>query len=455
MSPLLFNIFVDDIRHIFDKECDPVMDLGISLSHILYADDLAMISTSKQGLTKCLSKLEMYCQKWQLEVNTKKSEIIVFNASGRAINEDFHLNGTRLKCVKSYCYLGVDITASGSFQLARDTLTEKAKKALFPVMSLISQFRIPCSRAVEMYQTFIQPIALYNAENLTSMTKNKIEAIRLNKSLWLPLLMDASIETVQQKAYKYILGVRKSCPKMAVLGELGTTPLLLNGFKSLLKFWHRTMLLPRDTLARKALDYMISSTSLYSEWLETVKLLLTSLDLDIVFKNPEKMSMGKFSAMCSDRLDRMFAQQWAAKLLDIESVEGKRSKLKFYRLFKTSFNKEPYLDLIPSYKLRKIVTKFRCGDHSLEIEIGRHKKIPMENRLCKVCSLEVESEEHILRVCPQYSNIRELYLGEGPNQENWTDLLKCTEKKAAYNLVNFLTKAYRIRSKLLSQVNDQ
>ena len=80
MSPLLFNIFVDDIRHIFDKECDPVIDLGIPLSRILYADDLAMISTSKQGLTTCLSKLEMYCQKWQLEVNTKKSEIILFNA---------------------------------------------------------------------------------------------------------------------------------------------------------------------------------------------------------------------------------------------------------------------------------------------------------------------------------------------------------------------------------------
>ena len=268
-------------------------------------------------------------------------------------------------------------------------------------------------------------------------------------------MMDASIETVQQKAYKYILGVRKSCSKMAVLGELGMSPVLLNGFKSLLKFWHRTILLPRDTLVRKALEFMTSSTSLYSEWLETVKLLLSSLNLYTVFENPESMSMAKFSAMCSDRLGRMFAQQWASKLLDNEPVEGKRSKLEFYRLFKTSFNKEPYLDLIPSYKLRKIVTKFRCSDHCLEIEIGRHKKIPRENRLCKICSLEVESEEHVLRVCPQYSNIRELYLGEGMNQENWTDLLKCTEKKASYNLVNFLTKAYRIRSKLLSQVNDQ
>ena len=92
----------------------------------------------------------------------------------------------------------MDITSSGSFQLARDTLTKKSKKARFPAMSPISQFRIPCSRVVEMYQTFIQPIALNNAEHLTSITKNKIEAIRINKSLWLPLIKKRPIALLTQ-----------------------------------------------------------------------------------------------------------------------------------------------------------------------------------------------------------------------------------------------------------------
>ena len=98
--------------------------------------------------------------------------------------------------------------------------------------------------------------------------------------------------------------------------------------------------MPRDTLARRAFDVMTSSTSLYAEWFQTVKLLLSFLYLDMVFENPDSLSMAKFSTMCSDRLNRMFAQQWAAKLSDNESEEGKRSKLKFYRLFKTSFSKE-------------------------------------------------------------------------------------------------------------------
>ena len=453
MSPLLFNIFVDDIKDIFDEECDPVMELGVPLSHILYADDLAIMSTTRQGLTKCLSRLETYCEKWQLEVNTRKSEVVIFNVSGRVINDDFYLNGKRLKCAKSYCYLGVEMTASGSFHFARDVLTEKAKKALFPVQHLISQFHIPCSKSVEFYQTFIQPIALYNAENWASLTKNKIEAIKRNKASWLSHMIDAPIETVQQKALKFILGVRKSCPKMAVLGELGVVPLLLNGFKSLLKFWHRTASLPHDTLAWKALEFMTSSTSLYSEWLETVKLLLSVLGLDTVYENPAVLSIAKFSALCSNRLRDTFSQQWAAQLADNESNEGQRSKLRFYRIFKNSFGREPYLELIP-YKLRKVITKFRCSDHCLEIEIGRHKGVKTENRLCKICSLEVESEEHVLRVCPRYDHIRELYLGQALKQANWIDLLKCTDKFATYNLVNFLTKAYKIRSNLMSQESE-
>ena len=46
LSPLLFNTFIDDIRYIFDESCDPVRCLTDPLSHLLYADDLIMMSTT-------------------------------------------------------------------------------------------------------------------------------------------------------------------------------------------------------------------------------------------------------------------------------------------------------------------------------------------------------------------------------------------------------------------------
>ena len=47
---------------------------------------------------------------------------------------------------------------------------------------------------------------------------------------------------------------------------------------------------------------------------------------------------------------------------------------------------EDYLISLHDFESRKIVAKFRCGDHTLMIETGRHKKINLEERMCKMCS---------------------------------------------------------------------
>ena len=89
LSSRLFNIFIDDINLIFDESCDPVKLLNSPLSHMLYADDLVLMSRSKAGLQECLNRLEKYCQTWQLELNENKSQVIIFNPAGRLINDNF------------------------------------------------------------------------------------------------------------------------------------------------------------------------------------------------------------------------------------------------------------------------------------------------------------------------------------------------------------------------------
>ena len=79
LSPLLFNLFIDDMKNIFDVSCDPVRILTEPLSHLLYADDLAIISATESGQNSSLSKLESYCTLWQLKVNIQKSKVVIFN----------------------------------------------------------------------------------------------------------------------------------------------------------------------------------------------------------------------------------------------------------------------------------------------------------------------------------------------------------------------------------------
>ena len=63
MSPILFNLFVNDINEIFDRFCHLVSLGNIKLSNLLYADALILISETKTGLQSCVDNLQAYCQK--------------------------------------------------------------------------------------------------------------------------------------------------------------------------------------------------------------------------------------------------------------------------------------------------------------------------------------------------------------------------------------------------------
>ena len=72
LSPILFDIFFDDVEQIFDSQCNPVIfNSEISLNHLLYADDMAILSLSQEGLQNFLNKLETYCKEWHLVVSIK------------------------------------------------------------------------------------------------------------------------------------------------------------------------------------------------------------------------------------------------------------------------------------------------------------------------------------------------------------------------------------------------
>jgi retron-type reverse transcriptase len=87
LSPIFFNIYLSDLPSIFDSNCDPVTLNNTSLSCLMYADDLIILSESAKGLKCALDKLYQYCMKWKLVVNIDKSNIMIFNKSGRVLDK--------------------------------------------------------------------------------------------------------------------------------------------------------------------------------------------------------------------------------------------------------------------------------------------------------------------------------------------------------------------------------
>ena len=92
---------------------------------------------------------------------------------------------------------------------------------------------------------------------------------------------------------------------------------------------------------------------------------------------------------------------------DTKNING--NKLRFYRLFKDRLETESYVKGFTPYCQRRTLAKLRCGNLPLEIDLGRFNrpKTPLENRICKMCSMNViENELHFMMECPLYNNLR-------------------------------------------------
>ena len=135
LIPLLFCLYINDIANMFDDSCAPFGIGTGKLSHLLYADDLMLLSETKTCLQMCINKLKEYCNKWKLTVNLKKTKVIIFKVNDRKHNAQFMLRNENLEVIDSYKYLGITISSSGSFSQGINELAQKGRKAWFSLRS--------------------------------------------------------------------------------------------------------------------------------------------------------------------------------------------------------------------------------------------------------------------------------------------------------------------------------
>ena len=74
-SPLLFNLFIDQITKVFDDSCDPVSIDNTPQSCILWSDDLLHFSLSEKGLQNSIDKMCTFYSSLGLEISLKKQKL--------------------------------------------------------------------------------------------------------------------------------------------------------------------------------------------------------------------------------------------------------------------------------------------------------------------------------------------------------------------------------------------
>ena len=79
LSPLLFNLYNNDIFDIFKNGGSLNLDNQQNFNALMYADDLIIMSSTKDGLQKILEAHSEFCKKWKLNINHEKTKCMTFS----------------------------------------------------------------------------------------------------------------------------------------------------------------------------------------------------------------------------------------------------------------------------------------------------------------------------------------------------------------------------------------
>ena len=117
---------------------------------------------SKFGLQKSLDDLHSWSKKWLMEINLKKTQIMIIEKrKTRKASPKFNLGNRNIAIVQQYCYLGVKLNHNGNFTLALKQLSEKALHALYGIRRQLNFSRLNPKYAIKIFDSIINPILYY------------------------------------------------------------------------------------------------------------------------------------------------------------------------------------------------------------------------------------------------------------------------------------------------------
>jgi hypothetical protein len=276
LSPLLFRLYLDGLeKHLDALDGDnPPLLADIVVKLLLYADDLALMSETPQGLQKQIDALSDLCVERQLVINVNKTKVVVFEKC-RSAAPKFTYRRTTIERVQSFRYLGLELHSIRGMAVAIDKLTATRKKALFALRRRCNDLSITDPEVMcQLFDSPVRPVLNYACEVWTGC----IGAKGLQQA-----------EQVHRMFLKGILGVNKATSTFVVLGEFGKYPLEYFWWQQTLKYYDRLRESTPTRLLYYAYQTQLQMLSVLNDnqqcWLRNVQLWLDNQGVGVLYTN--------------------------------------------------------------------------------------------------------------------------------------------------------------------------
>lgn len=448
LSPLLFGLFIDELEQYLQQRLPQHgVQCGTKLVQLLlYADDLALLSATPDGLQQQLHVLSSFCEDKGLEVNLSKTEIVVFGRRRWLPDSNtrpWMYRGQIVRVSEQFKYLGVTLHSTKGVSAAVNVLATAGSKASF---ALNGRFRsmgmMDLVLKLRMFDTVVSPILTYCSE------------------VWAPDLLTGfqsfedvlnnPLERVHMAFLRNLGYLPQSVSRVILLRELGAHSLSRAWISLCVNFWNRMVALPDDCLLKQALLDDIDLTLTLRQnrrkvntWYGKFASTLLSLIPYIPTEGPRAhiLRAGIYSGCMAwngtpialnvaevlKAWGKLEESPWSDLPINPRHTPtnngGSLKLATYHRWFAVPIkstrrtHRMRYWDL-PQYVLHSSdlngrqlshLMKFRLGIHHLHIESGRwtKPKTPRQQRLCSKCTMNViEDEYHFVFECQAYQHIR-------------------------------------------------
>ncbi|PSC67546.1 ribosomal large subunit pseudouridine synthase D [Micractinium conductrix] len=270
LSPTLFSLYIADWEERVLSAAAAGMPLalpqlaGQPVPPLLYADDMALLATTANGLQQQLRLLEQYCAERGLTVNVVKTKVMLLagaadeqTAMQRVRRARHTFDGAPVAGVAAFKYLGLVFHC-----------TQPVGEAAAEGRARVARF------AAASFEGRCTALGLEAARLLLSLYRQMVDStLSYGAAVWSPGLSLAAVRRLGTQAgaagggsglsaaaqqhyrtLRRLLGLPQRAPRATVLAETGEPPLHAHWLARTARFWNSLVAAPEGSLMRQVLD---------------------------------------------------------------------------------------------------------------------------------------------------------------------------------------------------------
>jgi hypothetical protein len=465
LATTMFNVFIDSVLHQVWEEHEgipvPVRpgEAAAKLTALLYADDLAGVTTTPEAMQRLVDSTRVALTKWQLRASvnpTDTSKTAIMKVLGGSVSarrsaatrhaptHTYNWGDITIPQVTSYKYLGVTLNNTNTWDEHFDARMQSGMKAAAANHKVLTQVKLPVHLRKLTLTTVVQPVVTYAAQVWAQPT----QSLRKKLDSWQMGLATRAFHCHAKTSH------------ICLQQELGLFPLHVTCDTLAIRYWHHLENTPSDRLLRKI---HTAWSGKFHPWGQNMQQLLTQYNIDT--SNPTEVSKQDFKGHVEARAINYLRAYWTTPPrnlggavhsryiadFDLGKLTPRRPKIRTYLHHQTLYPRYDdckAAELLMHFRLEILpLNAFHSHNRQRESADARRRR-----ELCPSCSAHSETPTHFLLECPAYSSPRSLphiaqYIADAqasPTQAPWRVLLDTPE------MASYILQAWNIRRAALT-----